>query len=198
MKTFCIVGLGNPAQKYERTYHNIGFEILDAFLRSHDPHQKFSFSKKHNTEIAEISLNETKLILLKPQTYMNRSGHAVSSILEYYKLSFENDLLLVHDDLDLPFGKIRFSRDSGSAGHNGVSSVTNQLGSQNFTRLRFGIAKDAQTANPEKSEVFVLKNLSNQQQEELPDLLNHCNSAIDHFVANGFEYSATIFNQEAK
>jgi len=198
MKTICIVGLGNPGQKYEKNYHNIGFEILDAFLSFHDPKGEFSFSKKHGAEIAEVSLNETRLLLLKPQTFMNKSGFAVRSVLDYFKLTHESELLVVHDDLDLPFGKIRFSRDSGSAGHNGVSSVTNQLGSQNFTRLRFGIAKKVDSKQSENSEIFVLKNFSIFQQEQLPALLDHSVAAIDHFVANGFESTATVFNQEIK
>ena len=195
MKSFCIVGLGNPGEKYRNTFHNIGFAILDAFLALHNSEQKFSFSKKHNAEIAEISLAETKVILVKPQTFMNKSGFAARSVLDFYKLDPFDNLLVVHDDLDLPFGKIRFSQDSGPAGHNGVSSVVEQLGSQNFVRLRFGIAREEGSEYSESAETFVLKNFSTQQQKQLPELLQHCAKSIRFFVDNGFAQTATEFNQ---
>ena len=194
MKTLCIVGLGNPGKKYNNTYHNIGFAVLDVFLAMQDSKQKFSFSKKHNAEIAELQLGETKIILVKPQTYMNKSGFVAQSVLDFYKLDPINKLLVVHDDLDLPFGKIRFSRDSGAAGHNGVSSVIQQLGTQNFARLRFGIGNDNDQVM-ESSEKYVLKNLSAEQQKQLPRLLDYCAKSIEFFVANGFAKTATEFNQ---
>jgi len=196
MKTICLVGLGNPGEKYQQTYHNLGFMVLDSFLDSVEVGHKFSFSKKHNSDIAELVINETKLILVKPQTFMNRSGHAARSVLDYYDLSFENDLLVVHDDLDLPFGKIRFSHDSGPAGHNGVKSIIEQLGSKNFVRLRFGIAKDIKTVSENKSDNLVLKKIPAAKQSELPKLMKICAESIMVFADQGFEQAANQFNQD--
>lgn len=193
MKSFCIVGLGNPGVKYQKTYHNIGFAILDGFLDLHGDKQRFSFSKKHQAEIAEIPLAQNKLILVKPQTFMNRSGFAVRSVLDFFRLDHSENLLVVHDDLDLPFGKIRFSRDSGPAGHKGVSSVIEQLGSQDFVRLRFGIGIENDLGS-ENTEQYVLKELSAVRQEQFYSILAHCAKSIESFVTEGFEQAAAKFN----
>lgn len=195
MNKFCIIGLGNPGEKYQKTRHNIGFRVLDNFLQSRNPEGKFSSTQKHSAETAVFSLKENKLFIAKPQTFMNNSGNAVRSILEYYDMSAEKNLLLIHDDIDLPFGKIRFSKDSGPAGHNGVSSVINQVGTQNFIRLRFGITEPF----PEKdipTETFVLKNFNSEEEKELPKLIDQTSNAIESFLENGFSLAASKYNQK--
>ena len=116
-----IVGLGNPGKEYENTRHNFGFIVLD-------------YIQSSNEEL----LREKKIIFEKPQTFMNESGKAVKKITDFYKILPE-EILVLHDDLDLPLGEIRVSQNSGAAGHKGVQSIIDNLGSKNFTRIRLGI-----------------------------------------------------------
>jgi peptidyl-tRNA hydrolase, PTH1 family len=134
-----IVGLGNPGEKYEKTRHNAGFLALDK-LRKKYSFPEFEFSKKFNSEISKGSICQKNVFLIKPQTFMNESGTAVRAFLNFHKLSVE-DILVIHDDLDIIFGEIRLAFDSRSAGHNGVQNIIDQLGTQKFKRIRIGIGK---------------------------------------------------------
>ncbi|MCX6759869.1 MAG: aminoacyl-tRNA hydrolase, partial [Candidatus Nealsonbacteria bacterium] len=133
-----IIGLGNPGEKYENTWHNIGFMALDEIIRENN-FSDFRFEKKFNAEISENSLNGEKIIIAKPQTYMNESGKTVRSIMDFYKLSAD-DFIIIHDDVDLPVSKIKIYFDRGSAGHKGVQSIFIQTGKENFIRIRMGIS----------------------------------------------------------
>lgn len=164
-----IIGLGNPGEKYLKTRHNIGFILLD--LLADEYSAKFNKNQTLNSEIAEVSLEGEKIILCKPQTFMNNSGQAVSKIVNYYKIDLK-DILIIQDELDLPFGKIRISADSSSAGHKGIQSIINFLGTKNFKRLRFGINNNESSLPPE---IFVLKNFS---KEELTSIQNFDTEAI--------------------
>lgn len=155
---FLIVGLGNPGKEYQNTRHNVGFMALDAFAKTHD-FPEFSLSKKHSSFISEGLLRQTKFTLAKPQTFMNNSGKAVKSLLGKTK----SDLVVMHDDIDIPLGKVKVSRGSGSAGHKGVDSIIQALGTKDFTRIRIGILPP--TGKPKDVENFVLKNF---KKEELP------------------------------
>ncbi|GAI34898.1 unnamed protein product [marine sediment metagenome] len=146
-----IVGLGNPGIKYKRTRHNIGFQVLDKFQREND-FPDFKFSKKFNALISEKNIGKEKIILAKPKTFMNNSGQSVKKITRYYSLPFIN-LIVVHDDIDLPLEKIRISKKRGSAGHKGVESIIKELGNKNFVRLRVGI-------QPKRGKPKTLKNSS--------------------------------------
>ena len=132
---FLIVGLGNPGKKYERTRHNVGFMALDALKRVELPN----------------------VILVKPQTFVNNSGKAVKSLTKNYKLKTKN-LVVIHDDIDIPLGKIKVSVGHGSAGHKGVDSIIEELGTKNFTRIRVGIQPEK--GKPRDVETFVLKNFT--------------------------------------
>ena len=138
-----IVGLGNPGKKYEKTRHNVGFMFLDML---HDKLvsagiNKWELSKKFNALIAGCTYHNEKIILAKPMTYMNRSGEAVGLIAHYYKLTSE-DIIIVHDDKDIPFGEIKIQQDRGPAGHNGISSIIDHIATKNFHRIRIGIAHE--------------------------------------------------------
>lgn len=153
-----IVGLGNPGKEYEKTRHNAGFMVLDEFAKTHD-FPAFKLSKKHSSFISEGILDQVKVVLAKPQTFMNNSGKAVKSLLGKTK----SDLVVIHDDIDIPLGKVKVSRGSGSAGHKGVDSIIQALGTKDFTRIRIGILPP--TGKPKDVENFVLKNF---KKEELP------------------------------
>jgi len=140
-----IVGLGNPEKKYAKTRHNIGFRVIDT-LRNELPNKD--------------------IILLKPETFMNDSGRAAKAMISYYKIPLEN-LYVIHDDIDLPFGTIRVSKDSSSAGHKGVQSIIDELGTQNFTRIRIGIRpqKEVDTIK------FVLQEFSKEEEKQLLEII---------------------------
>lgn len=154
-----IVGLGNPGEKYKKTRHNIGFILLDSLAQKMGV--SFEFNPAFNAEIAEIKQGKDKIILFKPQTFMNNSGQAVSKIVNYYKIDLEN-ILVIQDEIDLPFGKTKFSTNSSSAGHKGIQSIIDHLGTQDFQRWRFGINQET---NPLPTEIFVLKNFSREEFE---------------------------------
>ncbi len=136
-----IVGLGNPGKKYEKTRHNVGFLVLDALherLKS-DHISKWDHNKKFKAEIAGVTYNTEKLILIKPQTFMNESGVSVQLVANFYKIQAK-DIIVVHDDKDIPLGEIKVQQDRGSAGHNGIKSIIQYMGTQDFWRIRVGVA----------------------------------------------------------
>lgn len=150
-----IAGLGNPGSKYDNTWHNAGFLALDELHKQ--GFDNWRKSSKNKLLAAEGKINEEKVILVKPQTYMNRSGEALQAIANFYKVATE-DIYVIHDELDLPLGKIRISQNSSAGGNNGVASIINQLGSKNFVRIRIGIKTDKTSRMP--ADKYVLKKIS--------------------------------------
>lgn len=139
-----IVGLGNPGDKYKETRHNAGFMFLDKLACHKDMSvvgecANFNLEKKFESEIAEISANGQRLILAKPQTFMNLSGQAVRKILDFYKAEIK-DIVVVYDDKDLPLGNVRVRESGSSGGHRGVQSIIEHLGTEDFKKIRLGIA----------------------------------------------------------
>jgi len=141
-----IVGLGNPGEKFDGIRHNVGFEILD-YLQKEWGCSSFAKHKKFNAEISEgrsdppADPEKSKFLLLKPQTFMNLSGESVAAVLDFYKLS-PGDVVIIHDDLDIALGKYRLATDSSSAGHNGIQNIIDRLGTQKFRRIRIGIGEE--------------------------------------------------------
>jgi PTH1 family peptidyl-tRNA hydrolase len=188
-KPFLIVGLGNPDREYHGNRHNIGFMVLDSLAARLDT----SFSRmKMNALMTAVRYQGERLILIKPQTFMNLSGQAVSSFLRFYKLPLEN-LLVVYDDVDLPFETIRLKSNGGDAGQKGVRSIIQQLGTQDFPRLRIGIGRP-----PGRMSVssYVLQDFSTSEKELLPLVLNQASSAVLHFIQNGLDSAMTLYNQQ--
>ena len=131
-----LVGIGNPEEKYNSARHNIGFIILDRLAKEHGC--SFSFDKKINGEVAECKIGKDKFVLLKPHTYVNKSGEAAKKAKAYYKIK-NPDIFVVHDDLDIYFPKIKYAFEKSSAGHKGVESVIHYLKTKKFNRIRKGI-----------------------------------------------------------
>ena len=146
---YLIIGLGNPGKKYEATRHNAGFLVLDEFQTEHG-FPEFTLSKKHASLISESILNQTKVLLVKPQTFMNDSGKAVKSF-----MAAKPNLVVVHDDIDILLGEVKVSENKGSAGHKGVDSIIQALGTKNFTRIRVGIQPAG--GKPNNVDTFVLQ-----------------------------------------
>jgi PTH1 family peptidyl-tRNA hydrolase len=134
-----IIGLGNPGTKYEHTRHNFGFQAVD-FLRKEWGFPEFTANPDFFAELSEGPRENGKIILVRPQTFMNESGKAVAALARFYKVS-QADITILHDDLDLPFGELRVTKSSRAAGHNGVQDIIDTLGTQDFRRIRLGIGR---------------------------------------------------------
>lgn len=174
MSCLLVAGLGNPGVKYQNTRHNIGFMVLD-FL-SKECGFGFSFDKKFNAEVGELRLKSQRIFFLKPQTFMNLSGDAIAPFVRYFDVG---EMLVVHDELDTPFGDIRFKYGGSSGGHNGLKSIDERCGNEYF-RLRFGIGRDQRHDIVE----FVLGQFEISQSKQLPDLIKHSKQAIMTFCEN--------------
>jgi len=153
-----IVGLGNPGIKYKKTRHNLGFLVID-FLADNDEWEK---SKKANCLYLKKQINSKKVELIKPLTFMNNSGKTVSYIQKKHYIDIE-DIIVIHDDIDLKLGEIKIQKNRGSAGHKGVESIIEHLGTNNFTRMRVGIKSDKQETM--ETEKFVLQNFTSKEEE---------------------------------
>ncbi|KKP43678.1 MAG: Peptidyl-tRNA hydrolase [Parcubacteria group bacterium GW2011_GWA2_33_14] len=197
-----ITGLGNPGEKFKHTRHNAGFMALDFFacLRRQakkNEFPEFIFSKKYNSFISENTLNDNKIILLKPQTFMNESGTAVKKVITHYKLPTKN-LVVVQDDIDLPLGKIKFSKDSGAGGHKGVDSIINNLGKKDFIRLKIGICPvmPEGTKKPKSVEKFVIQKFTPQEKEIINNIIEESTNALNYLIENGIEKTMNEFNNK--
>ncbi len=180
-----LVGLGNPGRKYERTRHNVGFMIIDNLAQE----VQCGFGLERNSSIGKIQKDGRNLRLAKPLTYMNRSGEAVRDIVQKYQIPLSN-LLVILDDLNLPFGKLRFRRKGSDGGHNGLASVIYQLRSEEFPRLRVGIGAETRL----DAVSFVLSKFDKKERGELPDIIKHATEACLSFVTEGIEKSMTRYN----
>jgi len=168
-----VVGLGNPGRKYKATKHNIGFMCLDYFAKENK--LKFKKEKRFHGEALKIG----NLLLLKPHTFMNESGQSIRKAMNFYDIPVEN-ILIIHDDVDLPFGKTRLREKGGSGGHNGIKSIISNIKSEEFKRLKIGIDK-----NPlYDTRDYVLSSLSKEEKRVIDPVLNQVSAIISDFRDN--------------
>lgn len=185
--TFLVVGLGNPGREYRTSRHNIGFMLLDRLAER----LGCTFSRVESRAlVAKGDYLENRLILVKPQTYMNLSGQAASSLLRFYKIPLEQ-LLVIYDEVDLPLGILRLRPGGGSAGHKGMQSIMDKLGTQEFPRLRIGINRP-----PGRKEAadYVLQDFSKDEAQLLPELLDRAIEAVLTFVRGGITDAMNLYN----
>ena len=215
-----IVGLGNPGKNHIFTRHNIGFMLIDALSDGSD------FQNKHDSLIQKIQIGSQPVLLAKPQTYMNLSGKAVQAIMKFYKISKEN-LLVVQDDKDQNFLSIKFQKSRGSGGHNGIKDIHKMLGTEDYARLKLGIANsmikkpeskdsdfakltDIQAPTHQYSSIhnyqndykiptsdFVLSNFDKEEQKQLPNFLSEAGEAAICFIEKDFETARNRYNKKA-
>ncbi|GAA5531137.1 aminoacyl-tRNA hydrolase [Herpetosiphon gulosus] len=188
---FLIVGLGNPGEKYLNNRHNVGFQCVAEFARRHN----LSFDgKRSDARIAEGLVNGQRVALARPQTFMNDSGKSVVGLVNWYKIDPASELLVVYDDLDLPFGTIKLRNQGSSGGQRGMNSIIQLLGTQKFARLRFGIGRP-----PEGWEVihFVLGNWNAAERETLPKLYDRAVEACELCLSDGVTKAMNAVNGEA-
>jgi len=173
-----IIGLGNPEDKYGLTRHNIGFRIVDELAQQLE-FPDWKESSKHHVFLSELQTPDSKLIIAKPQTFMNLSGQAVSSLVSFYKLNPEEDLLICYDDKDMLFGKLREKQEGGSGGHNGIKSIISSLGTEQFHRLKFGIGHEEQNI---PTDAFVLQKFTESEEEQIPSLIKEALQSIEQWL----------------
>ena len=168
-----VTGLGNPGRDYENTRHNIGFMVLKELARRHNPPAGRS---RFRAEIFECFLGSEKVVLVAPQTFMNLSGVAVQQVMNWYKADLD-DLLVVYDDLDLPFGQLRVRASGSAGGHNGLKSIIQELGSQQVPRLRVGIGRGPGTAV-----AHVLSRFNPDDAKALPDVVARAADMVELWI----------------
>lgn len=176
-KTLLIVGLGNPGKQYEKSRHNIGFMCVDNFADEHD-FPTFTAKKELRGTISVAHMGETRIILCKPTTFMNKSGQAVQAISNYYKLTPE-EIIVVQDDLDINFGSIRARLGGSDGGHNGIKSIVAAIG-ENFGRVRTGVGPKQPEAID--SSDFVLAPFTKPEQAQLPNIIKECNALLTEAI----------------
>ena len=187
-----MIGLGNPGSKYEFTRHNIGFRIIDSLAR--DMGIEFNKVKSYYSLISRGMINNYKVMLVKPQTFMNLSGRAVNRVVSYYKIPLQ-DLLIVYDDLNLELGQVRIRKKGSSGGHKGIESIMQYLNSEDIPRLRIGIGNSSVNYNFDCAS-YVLSNFNNDEEDKIAEVIQLSTEAIKTIIEDGFEKAMRKYNRK--
>jgi PTH1 family peptidyl-tRNA hydrolase len=187
-----VVGLGNPGLKYDFTRHNIGFRIIDNLAQ--DIGIEFKKVKSYYSLVSRGKINNHKVMLAKPQNFMNLSGIAVSKIVSYYKIPF-SDLLIVYDDLNLELGQIRIRKKGSAGGHKGIESIIQYLGSEDIPRLRVGIGSSLFNSNIDYIS-YVLSGFKFEEREKVRGIIKLSTEAIKLIIENDFEEAMRMYNKK--
>lgn len=184
---YLIVGLGNPGKKYENTRHNAGWFVLDELAQRHG----LRFDKTEKKALtASGTIKNRKVVLVKPQTFMNLSGEAVRGLMDFYKVPRE-DILIIHDDLDTPLGTLRLRRNGGAGGQNGVKSIIRHLGTDEIARIRFGIGRPPGRMDPA---AYVLQAFQGDDAIRAQEVASRASDAIESWLQSGIETAMTSYN----
>jgi len=187
-----IVGLRNPGAKYKNTRHNIGFGVIKKFARKNN-FPKFKLLKELSSLISEKKFNNDKIILANLQTFMNLSGKGAKLLIDFHQLPIAN-LWVVHDDIDLPLGKIRIAKNRGAGGHKGVESIIKELKTKNFIRFRIGIKPKPYTLTPKTLDRFVLQKFNKEEEKIVKEVIKKTAEAIKFFLKTDLEKTMNKYN----
>ncbi|WP_163999931.1 aminoacyl-tRNA hydrolase [Pyxidicoccus caerfyrddinensis] len=188
-----IVGLGNPGREYERHRHNIGFMVVEALL----PRARAQLNQdKFAAKVGQGTLAGERVLFVEPQTFMNLSGRSVAEAARFYKVPVE-DVLVIHDELDLPFGRLQLKAGGGSGGHNGLKSTVSSLGDEGFIRLRFGIGKPEGPNARERVAGYVLSNFDDGERRQLEELIGRSVDMTETWIRDGLSVAMNRFNRKA-
>lgn len=185
----CVIGLGNPGRKYEKTRHNVGFFVIDELIERH--HLDFTKSK-FKCDYAMEDIGGEKVLFIKPQTFMNLSGEGVRPLLDFYKIAVE-DIVVIYDDLDLPTGKIRLREKGGHGGHNGIRSLIEHLGTKEFKRIRIGVGRPTNNTPVVK---YVLQPFLKEEAADVDLAVQLAADAADMWFKEKFVDVMNQFNQK--
>jgi PTH1 family peptidyl-tRNA hydrolase len=183
-----IVGLGNPGKEYDGTRHNIGFMVIDSILKKYNLNCN---KKKFDGIYCETTINNEKIIFLKPQRFINLSGEVIKKYIDYFKISIE-DILVIHDDLDIPVGKFKLKMSGGSAGHNGLKNIEMNIGTEEYTRLKIGISNDKAIDTKE----YVLGKLSSIDKKELNEIIDMSEEIVSDYINMSFVDLMSKYNRK--
>jgi peptidyl-tRNA hydrolase, PTH1 family len=184
---WAIVGLGNPGDRYARNRHNVGAMVLPSLTES-----RFK-AHKSGCLVAETAVAGRRAVLARPMTYMNESGRPVRQLLSWYKVPVDQ-LIVIHDELDIRFGEVRIKRGGGTAGHNGLKSIVAHLSSQEFIRVRIGVSRPPGRQDPAD---YVLSDFSSAQKNELEDVIGRAAEAVETILEQGAERAMNAINERA-
>ena len=192
---FLVVGLGNPGEEYESTPHNLGFHVIDRLAESH----AIRVTRKENLAFVGLgAIGKKRVALAKPQTFMNLSGQSVHGLLERYELD-AGRLVVVYDELDLPWGSLRIRPGGSAAGHKGVKSVIAHLGTQNFARIRVGVDLSWKLGRESgRGAEYLLSKLNRSQKQEMEEMAGRAAAAVETILAEGVEQAMAIYNRRAQ
>jgi peptidyl-tRNA hydrolase, PTH1 family len=177
---YIIVGLGNPGEKYSATRHNFGFRVLDLLVGSN------SWEKKYDSEFIKLD----DIVLAKPQLFMNKSGEAIAQITKFYP---DSQLIVIHDELDLSLGSIKIQKNVSAAGHNGVQSIIDALGTKDFIRIRLGI-DNPQTRGEMPGDAYVLQKFTDDEENIVNEVLEKAKSTVETIQTQGLDIAQSKFN----
>ena len=187
---YIIVGLGNPGREYQNTRHNIGFDVIDALA---DRNHIVMGEKKHKAVIGKGFVAGQKVVLVKPQTYMNLSGESVRDVIDFYKINEKEELIVVSDDISLDVGQIRIRKKGSAGGHNGLKNIQQLIGTQAYPRLRFGIGNDF----PQGGQIdYVLGKIPEDQQQLKKERIEVACEMIKSFCLAGIQITMNQFNNK--
>ncbi len=188
MTTILIIGLGNPGREFSRTRHNLGFQVLDYFQKRKN-FRRFELKKRVHSLISENLLLGKKIILAKPQTFMNNSGQAVKLLLRKFQ---PDQIWIIQDDLDLPLGKIKISSNKGAGGHHGIESIIQEIKTNDFSRFRLGI----KTKHSSSSKIFVVQKFKLREKLAVPKMIQEAVLAIDLAITENLTTAIQKYNQK--
>lgn len=189
----CIVGLGNPGRRYHQTRHNIGFAVVDRL--GQELGLTWHTIDGRTVQIAEHRLDGTSLLFVKPQQFMNRSGGPVARLMKKYRIAL-NNLLVIVDDIDLPFGQLRLRPAGSSGGHHGLDSIITHAGGKNFPRLRIGVGPKTKNAGFDGA-AYVLHSFTTQERRALPDVIDRAVDALRLGIDRGLPAAMNVWNRPA-
>ncbi|MBS4534680.1 aminoacyl-tRNA hydrolase [Clostridium sp. D2Q-14] len=184
---YAVIGLGNPGKKYNGTRHNVGFDVIDYLSQRNNVKMT---KLKHQSVYGEFNINGEKVILVKPQTYMNNSGISVRSIVDYYKIDIE-DVIIIYDDIDIDVGVLRIRKKGSAGSHNGMKSIIYHLQRDDFPRIRIGIGR------PQENEDlvdYVLKKFSKDDREEIDDTIVRAAKAVEETIKTDIDKAMNLYN----
>ncbi len=181
-----IVGLGNPGREYEDTRHNVGYMVVDNFVKAN---ALGTFTEKFNALLLKTTFNNEQLIIVKPLSYMNLSGDVVRKVVDYYKIDV-SDIIVIHDDLDMPVGKIKLKLGGSSGGHNGIKDITNKLGNENYKHLKIGIANNKNIDTKD----YVLGKFKDNDLKEIMFAIYHTNDILKDYFKYDFNDLMSRYN----
>lgn len=189
---YVITGLGNPDKQYQGTRHNAGFEVIDRLA------EKYNIAvdtRKHRALVGKGIIGGEKVLLVKPQTYMNLSGESLLSAVEYYKIDVEQELLVIYDDINLDIGQLRIRAKGSAGGHNGIKNIIANLGTQVFPRIRVGVGE-----KPQKYDLvdYVLGHFSKTEQEAMDEGFANAVGAVELFLTDGIGAVMNVYNKKKR